>query len=322
MEQAWQELCHRLVPAASRRFGGESLLAKEVLAEDVIERLATQAMFGPRKLVRVKHVDAWNKTEQSVLDVYLKRPNPRACLVLQSTNKKGCETLIAAVKKAGGVILEFPAPTEAELPRWLQEQALLRQKQLGLQGATLLLERSGTDLHRLASEVEKLCDFVGERNRIEPDDIDQVVCHQRQYTIFELVRSVGKRQTGRAITILRQLLLSGEAPLSILGLLARHIRILWQVKDGLGMGLTVDAIGSRIKLSSWILRKEYLPNVELYSTAALFGAHRMLEATDLVLKTSGNTPEAILETLVLRLCRPQQKGSRANAQEPRRLALK
>lgn len=322
MEQAWEQLCQWLVPATARRFGGESLLAKEVSAEDVIEKLATQAMFGPKRLVRVKQVDAWNKAEQAVLEAYLLRPNRRACLVLQSTNKKSCEALIAVVKKAGGVVVEFPTPTEAELPRWLQEQASLLQKQLSLQAATLLVERSGADLHRLANEVGKLCDFVGERNRIEPADVDQVVCHQRQYTIFELVRSVGKCQAGRAITILRQLLLGGEAPLSILGLLSRHFRILWQVKDGLRMGLAVDTIGQTIKLSSWVLRKEYLPNVELYSTAALFRAHRTLEATDLVLKTSGSTPEAILETLVLSLCRPQQKGSGATAQEPGRLALR
>ncbi len=176
------------------------------------------------------------------MEAYLLRPNRRACLVLQSTNKKGCEALIAAVKKTGGVVLEFPTPTEAELPRWLQEQAFLRQKQLSLQAATLL---GGAFWSRSASawqaKSEKLCDFVGERNRIEPPDVDQVVCHQRQYTIFELVRSVGKCQAGRAITILRQLLLAGEAPLSILGLLARHFRILWQVKDGLRMGLTVDS---------------------------------------------------------------------------------
>lgn len=322
MEQAWEKLCQWSGPATGRRFGGESLLAKDVSAEDVIERLATQAMFGPKRLVRVKQVEAWSKAEQGILEKYLKKPNRSACLVLQSTTKKGCEALITAVKKAGGVVLEFPTPSEVELPRWLQEQASLLQKQLNLQAATLLLERSGTDLHRLAHEVEKLCDFVGERNRIEPADVDHVVCYQRQYTIFELVRAVGKCQAGRAITILRQLLLAGEAPLSILGLLARHFRILWQVQDGLRMGLSVDAIGQKIKLSSWLLKKEYLPNVTLYSTAMLFRAHRTLEATDRVLKTSGSTPEAVLETLVLSLCRLQQKGPGASASEPEKLTLK
>jgi DNA polymerase-3 subunit delta len=267
-------------------------------------------------------VETWNKAEQSILEKYLKRPNRSACLVLQVTTKKSSEALISAVKKAGGVVLEFPTPSEVELPRWLQEQASLLQKQLSLQAATLLLERSGTDLHRLAHEVEKLCDFVGERNRIELADIDHVVCYQRQYTIFELVRSVGKCQAGRAITILRQLLLAGEAPLSILGLLARHFRILWQVQDGLRRGLAVDTISDKIKLSSWLLRKEYLPNAMLYSTAMLFRAHRKLEAMDLLLKTSGGTPEAILETLVLSLCRLQQKGSGATAQEPGKPASK
>ena len=320
MEEAWQQLCQRLVPAKSRRFNGESLLAKEVSATDVVERLATRSMFGPKRLIRVKQVDGWNKDEQAVLQSYLLRPNHGACLVLQGAAKKGCEALIVAVQKTGGVVVEFPSPTEAELPRWLQEQIVPRQKQLSLQAAALLVERAGTDLHRLVSELEKLCDFVGERKRIEPPDVDQVVSHQRQYTIFELVRCVGKCEAGRAVTILRRLLLAGEAPLAILALLARHIRILWQVQDGLEMGFTVEAIGQKIKLSAWVLKKEYLPNVKLFSPTTLFRAHRAVETTDLALKTSGTPPESFLEALVLSLCSPQQKSPGVAAPRPGRHA--
>jgi DNA polymerase-3 subunit delta len=321
-DRAWSQIYDRLVPAAARRFNGESLQAKEVSAIEVVERLATLSMFGPKRLVRVRQVETWNKEQQAIISSYLVHPNPAACLVLQGTSKKGCEALITAVQKAGGKVLELSAPSGAELPRWLQEQAGLRQKQINLQAAALLVERAGTDLTRLAGELDKLCAFLGERKRIETMDIDAVVSHQRQFTVFELVSCVGKCQAGRAIAILRQLLLAGEAPLAVLALLARHLRILWQVQDGLERGLSVEAIGQKIKLPVWVLKKEYLPNVGLFSPEALFRAHRAMVACDVALKSTAGSPESLLEALVLGLCRQRQKGPGASAPGPGKLACR
>jgi DNA polymerase-3 subunit delta len=148
------------------------------------------------------------------------------------------------------------------------------------------------------------------------------VSYQRQFTVFELVSCVGKCQAGRAIAILRQLLLAGEAPLAVLALLARHLRILWQVQDGLERGLSVEAIGQKIKLPVWVLKKEYLPNVGLFSPEALFRAHRAMVACDVALKSTAGSPESLLEALVLGLCRQRQKGPGASAPGPGKLACR
>ncbi len=316
LERAWHILCQRLVPPAARRFNGESLLAKDLSANEVLERLATVSMFGVKRLLRVRQVEGWNKEQQSLILSYLSQPNPGSCLVLQTPTKKGCDALVSGVAKAGGRVLEFPLPSEAELPRWLQEQAGFRQKQLSLQAAAILVERVGTDLLRLEAELDKLYDFTGERKRIEPADVEQVVSRQRQVSVFELIRYVGRCQAGPAITILRQLLRAGEAPLGVLALLARHIRILWQVKDGLERGLSVETIGAQLKLSAWVLKKEYLPNVALFSPAALFQAHQAMEATDVALKGSATSADFLMEALILSLCGPYQKGPGASARGP------
>jgi DNA polymerase-3 subunit delta len=158
---------------------------------------------------------------------------------------------------------------------------------------------------------------TGERN-IEPLDIDAVVSYQRQFTVFELV-SCGK-QAGRAIAILRQLL-AGRRHWR-LALLARHLRILWQVQDGLERGLSVEAIGQKIKLPVWVLRKEYLPNVGLFTPEALFRAHRAMEACDVALKSTAKSPESLLEALLLSLCRQHQKGPGTSAPGPGKLAYR
>jgi DNA polymerase-3 subunit delta len=306
-ERAWQRLRDALVPPKAQRFNGESLLAKEAPASEVVDRLATMPMFGPKRLVMVKHAEAWLKEQQKTIQAYLTRPNPAACLVLTVAGKKGHEALTAAVQPVG-MVVEFAQPAESELPRWLQEQAGHYRKQLSLQAATLLLERVGSELQRLESELEKLCMVVGERQRIEASDIEQTVSQQRAFSVFELLRSVGKCRADQAVSILRRLLLSGEAPLSILALLARQMRILWQVKDAVARGSSVDQIGQKLKLSTFVLKKEYLPNIQLFTALELYQAHRAIQETDVALKSTGLAQESLLESLVLTLCHGHQKG--------------
>jgi DNA polymerase-3 subunit delta len=102
-------------------------------------------------------------------------------------------------------------------------------------------------------------------------------------------------------------MLSGESPLGILALLARQIRLVWQVRDGQQRGLPLPEIGQGIGLSQFVVKK-YLQQASQFSESELFSAHRALRHADRALKSSGTSPERILESLVLELCHIKQKS--------------
>ena len=314
IEEAWHRLRERLVPAKALRFNGESLSARDSRVAEIVERLATLPMFGQKRLIRVKHIEAWNKDQQDVILSYLARPSPFSCLVLYAPSRKGLSGLETAVR-AAGMVVEFAAPTESELPRWLQGRAKQQQKQLRLQAASALLERVGNEVGRLATELDKLCLFVGERRQIDITDVEEVVSRQRQFSVFELLRAVGRSDSAQAVSMLRQLLLHGEPPLTVLALLARQIRILWQTKDAAKDDLSNEQIGHRLKLPASVVRN-YRQTTSLFSEQSLYHAHRVIRESDLALKSSGVSQEMLLESLILALCRLQKKGSEAYASEP------
>ncbi len=322
-EEAWKGLAAAVVPDAagsavrrrgrsSGQAGVERIQAREVDAGKVIEHLSTIPMFGGKKLLVVEHVDAWGKEDQAALASFLPRIPRSSCLVLTSSGKRAVETLAKAVRETGKVI-EFKAPSQKEAPKWLVEKAREKGKSLSFRAAFLLVEMTGADLQTLYSELEKICTFVGERQNIEPEDVEEAASSQRISSTFELLDQIKAHQVAKAVKSLRGILFSGEEPprilaMKTLGSLAWNVRMVWQVKDSLRRGMTGAELASRLKANPWAIQKAS-EQAGRFSDLDLRSIHEAIRRADADLKSKGTPPEVILEALVLDLCLEKQKPS-------------
>ncbi len=306
MEEAWKKLLSKALPKGARNFNGERVQAKEMEASKVIERLATTPMFGGRRFVMVENVDAWGKEDRSAMENFIQRVPPSACLIMTASGRKNVEGIARAVE-AKGKVVQFRSPGEKEAPRWLIERAKQLGKILSHRAAFILVEMAGGDYPTLASELDKICTFAGERERIEVEDILEAAGSQRHFTAFDLLDHIRMRQAGKAVRSLRSLILSGELPLKILSTLAWQVRMVWQVKDGLRQGISEASLATRLGSHPFAVKKAREQAVHI-SDADLY---RMLEAigqTDTAIKSTGTPAEVLLEELVLDLCLESKKA--------------
>ena len=306
-EQTWKRLLAAVFPKPGKNRGGERVQAKETTAGQVLERLATIPMFGPRKVFMVERVDAWSKEDKVALESFLPRIPPSACLVLTAPGKKGIEGIAKAVE-AKGKIIQLRAPSEKDAPRWLIEKAREMGKVLSPRAASLLVDMTGPDLQGLFSELEKIRAFIGDRDRIEAEDIEQAASSQRTSSMFELLDQVRARQTARALKSLRSLILSGQPALKILSSLAWQVRTLWQVKDGLGQGMAENEIAARLKMHPFAVKKAR-EQANRFSDSDLREIHEAIRMADVTVKSTGSPPELVMEGLILDLCMDKKKPS-------------
>lgn len=304
-EEAWHHLLDQIVPVKARRFNGERLLAKEHPASEILGRLSALPMFGNRRLLMVQNIEAWPKDQLKAVSSYMEHPHPSACLVLSTARKKGLEKLQAAAEAQGGLV-QFNAPTEREAPRWLQMRARDFRKLLSPQAASYLVEQVGVDLFRLQSELEKLVVYVGDREKIDLEDIKETVIFQRSFTVFELLRHVSQGQARQAVCSLSNLLLSGESPLGILALLGRQIRLLWQAKDGMARKIPTAELARKLNLPSTVV-SSYTQQATSFSEEELYRIHGAVREADWAIKSTGTAPQLLLEALVLKLCQRTPK---------------
>jgi DNA polymerase III subunit delta len=300
IDEAWSLLLEKLIPTNARKFNGERIQAKDHSAAQVISRLSTLPMFGAKQLLMVQNIEDWPKEQKSALQSYLEHPHPTSCLVLSASQKKGLDKLESAVASVG-MVLHLSAPSEREMPEWLKERARRFGKTLTQQAAVRLFEEVGGDLRILEREIEKLVAYVGEKSRIDIEDVVDSASSQRAYSVFELLNYVGRRQSREAIASLRKLILAGESPIAIVSLLARQIRIVWQVKDAMERRQPVTEIARQLNLPTFVI-KGYAQQTPHFTEAELSEIHKALRETDFKLKSTGTAPVLLLEGLVLGLC--------------------
>lgn len=300
MDKAWAELVQALTAVESRPVSGETLEAKDVSIQEVIGRVRTIPMFAPRRVLRVRDVDQWSKEQREVLEGYLAQPCAKSHVVFTVGAKKSWKGLEKAVEKHG-LIVDFQAVPEAQLPAWVREKAAALGKTMTSAGAAALVNAVGTDLEALESEIEKLCLYVGEASAITEHDVEAASSRIRPEHVFKLMDHVAEGRADLALEALRYLVLKGDSPLGLLALLSRHLRLLWQVKDGLSRGWNTVTIAQKLHLSSYVVEKMARHAVH-FSEDALMGLHASLVAMDLSLKTTGMASERVLETLTYKMC--------------------
>lgn len=300
MEEAWKKLLSNLLPMEGKNFNGERVQARETEAGEVIERLATTPMFGGRRLIMVDNVDAWGKGDRAAMEAFVQRIPPSACLVMTAPDRKNIEGLAKAVETKGKVV-PFRSPGDKEALRWLIERGKQFGKILSHRAAFLLVEMVGGDFHTLASELDKICTFVGERDQIETEDILEAASSQRSFSAFDMLDHLKAQQADKALRSLRSLILSGELPLKILSTLAWQIRMVWQVKDGLRQGISEAELAARLRSHPFVVKKAREQAVR-FSDADLYRVIDAIAQTDIAIKSTATPPELLLEELVLDLC--------------------
>jgi DNA polymerase-3 subunit delta len=208
-------------------------------------------------------------------------------------------------------------------------------KQLAPQAQDLILRRAGTDAALLASEVEKLCLYVGDRPAITADDVRSTFRDMAESWIFDFTSALATRQLSQTLLLLRGLFVQGEPPLRLLAMVAREVRLLLTARECLDETL---AGRWRPDMPFNVFQTRILPNIdpatrEFFGAAHPFVLYRRfqdaaripagvmrralthLSDLDIRMKSSRGDPATLLEAFILDWCRP---GSRAR--QPARVA--
>lgn len=91
-----------------------------------------------------------------------------------------------------------------------------------------LRARTGDDLQAVVDEIEKLLAYVGDRERINVDDVRAAVSDGSGFTVFDLTDAIAEGNSPRALMSLHSVLAHGEPPLKIHALLVRQTRMMTQ----------------------------------------------------------------------------------------------
>ncbi|MGM0506126.1 MAG: DNA polymerase III subunit delta, partial [Bacteroidota bacterium] len=204
-----------LVPESVRDFNLDLLYGKDVTPARLMELVRSYPMMSDRRVVIVREFRSVFQNVPAEEDVdlipYFKNPNPQTILLLM--DEKGMDKrtklgqLLAGSKGPGIRSADFPSLNLYQLPDWVE--SWLQEsygKSIEPEAIRLLLDLVGSSLQLLSTELDKVCSFVDNRERIMRTDIEAVVGSYRQLTVIELKEALLTRSLDRSMQVVERML--------------------------------------------------------------------------------------------------------------------
>jgi DNA polymerase-3 subunit delta len=230
-QQALKALCTAVLGAEDEELGLTRFPGKTAELAQVVDELLTVSMWGEQRLVLVEDAEDFVKNYRSGLEKYLERPAKKSVLILDVKTWAATTRLAKKVAEIG-LPIDCAAPKSAEFPKWLAEQcAAAHGKQLSREAAVTLVELAGTDLGLLDQELAKLAAYVGDKPRIEPQAVRDLVGGWKAETTWSMLDAVRDGKVDAALHLLDKLLTAGEHPLKLLGGINNQFKALAQATE-------------------------------------------------------------------------------------------
>ncbi|HET7480862.1 MAG TPA: DNA polymerase III subunit delta, partial [Rubrobacteraceae bacterium] len=204
-------------------------------------------------MVLLRNLDAWNAAQKNRVLGYVEDPSPDTDLVMLGKKLGAREKLLAAVKKSGEVH-DFAQPTGKALVKWVVGYARKQGLEISEDVAQDLTDRCSGDKVRSAREAEKLALYV-ENGAATLEDVDKLCLPDLQSNIFAFVDSLGSGDRGRAISLLEDLIGTGEPALRVTYMMRRQFHLLARARALSEAGTPRSEIASQLKVPPFVARK-------------------------------------------------------------------
>ena len=307
MERVLAALKTLLVPQAVRDFNLEVLYGDDKIGDQLIEpeRIINKASSVPflaqRRLIILRRTESFTADQLERFLPYLEKPSSSTCLIFISS-RTNFNTRFYKKFRSEGVAVLFDELKGKQIVPWIKKTA---SEDLGMsmdgEACAYLHAVVGNRPREIYSELEKLLLRYGKT--VNLDQVKEAVIHSRVYTVFELMDAVSIKDCGSSLRILKRYLEEEDprdAPLGLISMLNRQIRLLWQTKAVLLKRGGTPEVQKKTGLSGFPMRK-LVEQAPRWSEKELESALERLHWSDDRLK-SGSSPRVILETLILSLC--------------------
>ena len=269
-------------------------------AETAIETASTLPMMGPKRVVTLHLGTSVDDGTSTLIGGYLDDVVPTTVLILTAEKIDARLKVIKRIKKVG-VHLSFAALKARDAVSWLVAEAQGKAYGIDYDAAVLLVDEVGNDLRTLTNSLDKLVAFVGEERPVRRSDVLECIDRTKEEVIWDLTDAVGVGDWQKALLTLRGLLISGQSPILVVAMLARHVRQIWKVKALLGEGLSPDSIAKQAKMHPFVAKK-LAGQASRFETSKLRASMVQFYEADKALKSSRLNGGTVVETLVLDLC--------------------
>ena len=185
-----------------KAFNQQIVYGKDITIDALIHYAREYPMMAERRVIIVKEAKELNRTIAN-LEPYVKHPYPTTLLVICYKYGKidGKTKLAKELNKY--VSLESKKLYESDTLKWITKYLKDNNYTITQVANQLLVSFLGTDLGRIANELNKLKIILPKGTEITPSHIEENIGISKDFNVFELQNAIGKKEFPKAMQIIK-----------------------------------------------------------------------------------------------------------------------
>lgn len=299
------------MPEEERDFNQVVLYANDTTMPQVVQRAKSYPMGSDRQVIIVREAQLLIKqsygdvSASEILSEYLQHLQPSTVLVFCHKNGTLDKRLkLAKEIEKFGILFESKKVKEDSVASFIQDFVAHDGFKIDTKGASMLAEHVGSDLSRMAQEVEKLESALsGEGDVITPDLIERLVGISKEYNLYELVDAIAYKDVMRANKIASYMESNSKNfPIQMVTATLfpffANLMVAWYAPDRSERGVSAE-----LGLPSWRIRNVVaaMKNYNARKTLEIIGLIREFDAKSKGFGMSSSVTDSLLRELVYRI---------------------
>lgn len=280
----------------------------------LVDAAQTPPFLTDRRVVVGRHLARFGKADDvAPLVAYLGAPLSTTDLVLvwergqaprQDRRSAPPKSLVAALKEAGGRVVDVDVPSGRGAGQWLDDRLASAPVSFTPAARRRIAEVLGEDRSRVVGLVDVLTSTFGPGATVDVGDVTPYLGEHGGVPPWELTDAIDRGDIPGALDALHRTLGSGDRhPLQVMASLHAHYGRMLRL-DGAGAADEKEAARILGMKGSTFPAKKALAQTRRLGSVAIAEAIHLLAAADLDLKGASGLPaETIVEVLVARLAR-------------------
>ena len=273
----------------------------EVLLQDALEDLDTYSFLSDKKVIIIENIESIKyddfKKDFDHLLKYIDNPNSDNLLIIEAHKLNNVLKITKELKNKCKYI-----SIEIDSKKYIKDS--LNGYKIDTNTINLLDEYCLGDITKIDGECAKLKNYKIDDKVITREDIEELVVRKlgdEKELTFAFSRSLAEKDIKSALLKYHELLSYDIEPLSIIGLLASQIRIIYQVKILEKRHLSDKEIADMLEEKSDYRIKKTRELTRLYSEEELLRLMQRLSDMDYKIKTTDIDGKSLLEFFIINI---------------------
>ncbi len=260
LESKVEKIKKKLVDASFKDFNFALYNGKEAKIEDVLASASAFPVMADKKLVILKNTGFLNNGKsrefKEIKEFCQDIPDYLCFVIIESDFDKKKEQTIRFIEEKGGIV-RFDFLPQPQVEKWLEKKFERLEKVIYPKELTLMVKRCGGSLRNIHNEFLKLINYMGDRQKVTAEDIENVVLKSLDVAIYDIIDHIIENRPSLAMADYKELLEHKTEPVAIISAISSKLSDLLVAKTLSGEGVPVAEMGKYLEClpQDWLIKK-------------------------------------------------------------------